>query len=226
MKILAFKHLYKIPILLTTILLCCSVLQAQKLDLAYYLPQDIPYDANIPTPESFLGYEVGEWHVGHSQVHYYLQHLAEKSPRMKMDEYARSHEQRPLSLVYISSEENLKNLEEIRKNHLALSDPSIKDKPDFNKQKLVVYLGHSVHGNESSGTNAALLVAYYLAAAESDYVKKLLDNTVILLDPCLNPDGVDRFASWVNRHKNKTLNPDNADREYDMARWTHQSLLV
>ena len=79
---------------------------------------------------------------------------------------------------------------------------------------IVVYQGFSIHGNEPSGANASLLAAYYLAAAEGDYINKLLDNTIILFDPVYNPDGLQRFAYWANTNKNENLNPDPNDREY------------
>jgi len=79
---------------------------------------------------------------------------------------------------------------------------------------LVVYQGFSVHGNEASAVNASVLLAYYLAAAEGNEIETLLKNTIILLDPSLNPDGVQRFAYWANTNKSKNINPDPNDREY------------
>ncbi len=84
---------------------------------------------------------------------------------------------------------------------------------------IVVYQGFSIHGNEPSGSNAALLVAYYLAAAESDEVENLLDTVVILFDPSFNPDGLQRFAYWANSNKNSNLNPDpNANTSIDIGK--------
>ncbi len=80
---------------------------------------------------------------------------------------------------------------------------------------IVVYQGFSIHGNEPSGSNAALAVAYYLAAAQGSEIEKLLNETVILFDPSYNPDGLQRFAYWANINKSKNINPDPNDREYD-----------
>jgi hypothetical protein len=80
---------------------------------------------------------------------------------------------------------------------------------------LVVYQGFSIHGNEPSGSNSALLLAYYLAASNDKFVNELLSNTVILFDPSFNPDGLQRFAYWANTNKNINLNPDSNDREYN-----------
>mgnify|MGYP005998849655 FL=1 len=74
-------------------------------------------------------------------------------------------------------------------------------------------MGYSVHGNESSGSNSALLVAYYLAAAQGNEINELLNNTVILLDPSLNPDGLARFANWANSNRGMNLSSDPVTRE-------------
>jgi len=79
---------------------------------------------------------------------------------------------------------------------------------------VVVYQGFSIHGNEPSGSNAAMVAAYYLAAAEGAEIDKLLNETVILFDPSFNPDGLQRFAYWANINKSKNINPDPNDREY------------
>ena len=80
---------------------------------------------------------------------------------------------------------------------------------------IVVYIGHSIHGNEPSGANASLLSAYYLAAAQGKQIDDLLDNVVILFDPSFNPDGLQRFSTWANQHKSKNLESDPASREFN-----------
>jgi murein tripeptide amidase MpaA len=82
---------------------------------------------------------------------------------------------------------------------------------------IVVWIGHSIHGNEQSGSNASLLTAYYLAAAQGKQIDDLLENTVILFDPSFNPDGMQRFSTWVNQHKSKNLVSDPNDREFSEA---------
>ena len=182
-------------------------------EITYYLPS-IEYDENIPSPESFLGYKVGEWHIHHAQLVHYMQFIAEKSGRAEVYEYARSYEQRPLVNLIITSEENHRNLESIRENHLKLADPGSADGLDVKNMPLIVRLGYGVHGNEPSSHNASKLVAYYLAAGMCPDIEQYLDDMVIIIDPSLNPDGQDRFASWVNRHKSMTPNSDPADREF------------
>jgi hypothetical protein len=200
-------------VLLLFLLLLAAGLYAQKQPITYYLP-DITYDANIPTPEAFLGWQVGEWHATHDQQLAYMRMLAAASPRILMTEYARSHEQRPLVYMTITSPDNHARLPQIKARHLALSDPDQSAKIDLKDNPTVLYQGFSIHGNEPSGGNAALLLAYYLAAGQGDEIEQLLKNTIILFDPCYNPDGFQRFSTWVNIHKNLNLTPDPQDREY------------
>ncbi len=190
---------------------------AQKVDLNYYLPQDTSYDKNIPTPESILGFQVGEWHVSHDKLAEYMKALAKSSDRITIENRGTTYEGRPLLLLTITSPKNHQNLEAIRSEHLKLSDASKSSSTVVENMPLVIYQGYSIHGNEPSGANAGLLVAYYLAAAQGTYITELLDNTVILFDPSYNPDGLNRFASWVNTHKNQNITSDNNDREYDEA---------
>ncbi|MEM9930583.1 MAG: M14 family metallopeptidase, partial [Bacteroidota bacterium] len=190
------------------------LIHAQDKNLTYYLP-DIKYDEAIPTPKDVLGYQIGDWHISHDQLVYYMRKLAETSPRVTLTEYARSHEQRPLLYLTITSEKNHARIDDIKKGHLALQDPNVSADIDTRKEPVVLYQGYSIHGNEPSGGNAAPLVAYYLAAGKSKEVERLLEDAVILLDPCYNPDGFNRFASWANTHKNDVLTADSADREYN-----------
>ena len=187
---------------------------AQK-NLSYYLSDTGSLNPDITTPEEFLGFQVGQWHVSHTQQTYYMKKLAEESDRITYHSMGKSHEDRPMVHLYISDPANLSRLEEIRKDHLEWSDPESNTKPANIDRPLVVWQGYSIHGNEASGANAALLVAYYLAASNNPEIQNILKNTVIIFYPSFNPDGMQRFSTWVNMNKNKTLNPDNRDREYD-----------
>ncbi|MCB0519322.1 MAG: zinc carboxypeptidase [Lewinellaceae bacterium] len=189
---------------------------AQKQPLTYYLP-DIKYDPAIPTPEQLFGFQIGEWHLSHDQLLSYYRLLDLASERVTLHEYARSHEQRPLIYLTITSGENHLNLQSIQREHALLCDPAQSGKLDISKMPVVIYQGFSIHGNEPSGANAAPLVAYYLAAGQSDEVKNLVSNSVVIFDPAFNPDGLQRFSSWVNMHKNQHLTDDSADREYNEA---------
>jgi hypothetical protein len=184
-------------------------LSAQTVDLSYYLPKNVTYDKSVPTPKEIIGHEVGEWHVTHDKLVEYMKALAASSDRISIENRGKTYEDRPLLLLTITSPENQKNLEEIRQTHINATDVN---SVDISKNPIVVYQGFSIHGNEPSGSNAALAVAYYLAAA--DNIDDLLNNTVILFDPSFNPDGLQRFAYWANTNKSKNINPDPNDREY------------
>ncbi len=180
--------------------------------LDYYLPQDLTYNEDIPTPKSVIGHEVGEWHVTHDKLVQYMYALAEASDRITIEDRGTTYEGRPLLLLTITSPQNLKNIEDLKNKHMASTkdaNSSYKDLP------IIVYQGFSIHGNEPSGSNAALLAAYYLAAAQGAEIDNLLKNVVILFDPSFNPDGLQRFAYWANTNKNENMTSDPQDREYD-----------
>ena len=183
----------------------------EKLDLNYYLPQDISYDESVPKPTDILGYEVGEWHVSHDKLVYYMQALAKASDRISIEDRGITYEGRPILLLTITSQKNHTSLEIIQKEHMDVTNGKAKN---LTKLPIVVYQGFSIHGNEPSGANAGLIYAYYLAAAQGPEIEKLLENLIILMDPAFNPDGMQRFAHWANSNKSKNLNPDNNDREF------------
>lgn len=188
-----------------------------QVDMTYYLPEGISYNQDIPTPYEVLGYHPGEWHASHDQLVYYMRTVAKASERMILKEYAKSYEGRPLLQLVASSPANLNRLEEIKAEHKKLTDPKVSGSLNTNEMPIVIWLGYSVHGNEASGANASLLTAYYMAAAEGEEVDELLQQAIVIIDPAFNPDGVNRFASWVNTHRSMIINPDPNDREYDEA---------
>ena len=180
--------------------------------LSYYFKNSEKFDKTIPKPSEVIGHEVGEWHVTHDKLVQYMYALANSSDRIIIEETGKTYEDRPLLILKISSKENIKNLESIRKKHLEISN-GLK-KSDFQNMPAIVYQGYSVHGNEASASNAALLGIYFLAASNNPETIEILNNTVILFDPCLNPDGLQRFAYWANSNKNLVPNPDNNEREF------------
>jgi hypothetical protein len=173
---------------------------AWAISAADYLPDDANLNPAIPTPESVLGWEIGDWRISHDQLVMYMHALARSSDRVSIKAVGRTHEQRPILQLIFTSPENHGRIEELRQQHLQTAyGGSTSDAP------LVVWLGHSIHGNEASGSNASTLVAYYLAASQSGYVNELLSNSIILLDPSFNPDGLQRFSTWSN--SNRSRNP-------------------
>jgi hypothetical protein len=186
-------------------------------DLNYFLPEEYSYSPDIPTPRSIIGHEVGEWHVTHDKLVQYMEALDKASDRIKLEITGYTHENRPLLLLTITSPQNHGNLEAIRKQHIQLTDPSASGSVDVHNMPAVFYMGFSVHGNEASGSNAALLVAYHLAAARGKEIEDYLAHTIILFDPCFNPDGMQRFSSWVNARKSKMISTDPNDTEHQEA---------
>ncbi len=203
----------KIALFLIAFAALQPIVAQQNLDLNYYLPQGISYNKKIPTPKEIIGHEVGEWHVTHDKLMFYMQTLAKASDRISIENRGYTFEGRPILLLTITSPKNHQNLEEIRKKHVALTENG-SNNAAIETMPIVVYQGFSIHGNEPSGSNAGLAYAYYLAAAEGEEIETLLENMVILMDPSFNPDGLQRFAYWANTNKAKNLTSDNNDREY------------
>jgi len=184
-------------------------------DLKYYLPDSITYNPAIPKPEDIIYHEVGEWHITHDRLVNYMKAIAAAAPeRVKLETMGSTYEQRPQVLLIITSSKNHQRLEEIRMQHIQLTDPAKSTALNIDDMPIVVWIGHSIHGNEPSGANASLLSAYYLAAAQGKQIDELLDNVVILFDPSFNPDGLQRFSTWANQHKSKNLVSDSNSREF------------
>ena len=199
--------------MLAAMLLSVVMANAQSLD--YYLPKNVSYNPNIPTPKSVIYHEVGEWHVTHDRLVNYMKALDAASDRISLQVSGYTYEGRPQLAMIITSPKNHAQIETIRKEHLKLSDANQSSSLNLDNMPIVVWQGYSIHGNESSGSNAALLTAYYLAAAQGAAVEDLLEKVVIIFDPSFNPDGLNRFANWANMHKSKTMVADPQAREFN-----------
>ncbi len=202
---------------ITTFLTLFAVGAGQAQSLSDYLPDDVTYNAGIPTPSEILGYEIGEQHPDHALIIQYMHKVAAASDRVEIQEYARTYEHRPLVLLKVSSPGNIVNLEEIRQNHIKLTHPEQSQDLVLEQMPVLTWLGYSVHGNEPSGASTSMLAVYYLAAAEGEKIDRLLEESVILIDPVLNPDGLNRFASWVNSHRSSVMDGDPMNREHNEA---------
>jgi hypothetical protein len=184
-------------------------------ELNYYLPKNVSYNPAIPTPKSVIYHEVGEWHVTHDRLVNYMRAVDVASDRISLQVTGYTYEGRPQLALFITSPENQQRLEQIRQQHIQLADANNSASLDVNNMPIIVWMGYSIHGNESSGANASLLTVYHLAAAQGKEIDELLDNTVIILDPSFNPDGLNRFATWANMHKSKTQVSDPNAREFN-----------
>ena len=181
----------------------------------YFFPNTGSFDPKIPTPEQFLGYPIGSHYTRHDEIVAYFNELARLSTKIKVQVIGKTYENRPQIIATITSPENSNRIDDIRKEHLTLTDPS---KPIISsKEPVVVLLGYSVHGNETSSGEATLLTAYYLVANQSEETAGFLKEAVIFIDPALNPDGRDRAASWHNSLKSFPPVADPADLEHNGA---------
>ena len=183
----------------------------------YYFPNHTAgFDSSIPTPEEFLGYPIGSHYTRHDRIVAYFAELARLSDKATFEVIGKTYEERPQVVLTITSPENHARLEAIRQEHLTLVDP---DAPELNYAELpvIVHLGYSVHGAETSSGEAALLTAYYLIASQSPETQTWLNEAVITMDPALNPDGRDSMATWHNQYKSFPPVADPNDAEHNAA---------
>ena len=184
----------------------------------YYYEKYAPFDENIKSPEEFLGYPIGEMHTRHDLIVSYMTYLSNTSDKADMFSYATSYEGRKLIYLIVSSPKKINNIDEIRKSHLSYIKPDDEnyiqsDKPtDF---PVIINLGYNVHGNEPSSSEAAMLTAYTLISSKSKEVEEYLENSIVLIDPTINPDGRDRHTQWVNSYKGSPLVDDPQDAEHN-----------
>ena len=185
---------------------------------AFQFAPEIPRDASIPSPSDFLGRETGESYTLHADVVRYLHTVAEASDRVSIEEYGRTYENRPLYTLTVTSAANRERLEDIRQANLKLTDPSTDAATAADiiaSNPIITWLSYNVHGNEPSSTESALEVLYLLAAGESTHITDLLDKSVVIIDPVVNPDGRDRYVYWYKSARSAQLRVDAADMEHD-----------
>lgn len=166
------------------------------------------FSQKIQSPSEFLGYPLGSQFTRHHQVVDYFQYLAEKSENLSLEKYGKTYERRVLQVAYLSSRNNIENIETIRKQHLTNSKI---EKTSPLEDKAIVWLSYNVHGNEASSSEASMLTAYKLITEKQTW----LNNVIVIMDPCLNPDGRDRYVNWFNQVANKNVNPNPAAVEHN-----------
>jgi hypothetical protein len=162
-----------------------------------------PYDPAVPTPQSVLGYEVGERFTPHHMLMRYLERLAATSPRIHLDTVAHTFEGREVMMVTVTSEANQRRREAIRADANRLADPRGASQGELDavaaRTPTIVWLGFTVHGPEASGVEAAIALLYQMAAGQDAETRMVLDSTVLLIDPVQNPDGHERHVQDVMR---------------------------
>jgi Zinc carboxypeptidase len=155
--------------------------------------------AQIKSPEEFLGYKIGSRFTPHWKIVSYFQYIMQSVPSMvKLRQYGETNEHRPLYLAFISSQENIVNLENIRMNNLRLANLAKDKMMPSEEGPVIVWLSYNVHGNEASSSEASMLTLFALVDPVNNQTKEWLKNTVVIIDPCINPDGRDRYVNWFN----------------------------
>ncbi|AWH73004.1 zinc carboxypeptidase [Dokdonia sp. Dokd-P16] len=165
--------------------------------------------AQVQSPSEFLGYEIGTQFSRHSDVVRYFEHVAENSDLVTYQTYGKTNERRPLTYAVITTAANHNNLENIRKANL--EQTGIASGNSGAADKAIVWLSYNVHGNEASSTEASMATLYELVTTKKDW----LENTVVIIDPCVNPDGRDRYSNWFNQVASTPYDPAQVAAEHD-----------
>ena len=197
-------------------LFCLLFISANSSAQDYFLKTNGPFEDEIKSPESFLGYSIGSHHTRHDRLVAYFEYLAEVSDNAQLEVYGETYEKRPLIMLTISAQANLKKIDQLKNEHLKLTSPT-ESNLDYENQPIFINLGYGVHGNEPSSAEAAMLTAYTLVASKSEIIKNYLENSVVFIDPVINPDGRERHTQWVNMYKSDPLVADPMDAEHNEA---------
>ena len=167
----------------------------------------------LQDPGSFLGYELGTRFSRHSAVVDYFQHVSSQSDRVQTLSYGQTNEGRPLVVAFVSSPQNMARLEQIRHDNLRLAE--LEAGTPEGAPVSIVWLSYNVHGNESNSTEASMATLYALANPDNPEASAWLKNTVVVLDPAINPDGRDRYANWYNMMVGTNMNVSRDAIEHD-----------
>ncbi len=164
------------------------------------------------SPKEFLGYELGDRFTRHYKVVEYFKHVADVMPNIEYTQYGETYEHRPLTYAVITSTENFKNIEQIRLDNLRRT--GLVEGTANTDKKSIVWLSYNVHGNESCSMEAAMWTLYELANTNNPKTQEWLKNTVVIMDPCINPDGRDRYANFYNQYFNLPANAASDAKEH------------
>lgn len=174
-----------------------------------------PVLSQVQSPEQFLGYKPGTKFTPHWKIVNYFNYVAQQSPAtVKVEQYGLTNEGRPLILCYIGTAENSSNLDAIRKNNMRLANLSLDKMAANENTPAIVWLSYNVHGNETSSSEASMLTLFALIEPSNSKTKEWLKNTVVIMDPCVNPDGRDRYVNWFTSMVGPQYNPDPQAREH------------
>lgn len=170
---------------------------------------------SIPSPDEFLGYPLGSKFTYHHRIVQYFETLAKAKPNeMKLQAYGQTNERRPLMVAFVSTPENIAKLESIRQNNLKLTKADGNSIAVSASTPAIVWLSYNVHGNESSSSEAVMKTIYTLLDPNNVAARQWLKNVVVVIDPCINPDGRDRYANWYNSIASLLPNTDPQARDH------------
>lgn len=200
------------------------VLAALWVALGSALAQTPSPTSTLPSPAQFLGYQLGQRFTPHHRVLAYAEQIARQLPnRVKLIPYGTTYEGRPLMVVAVASESNLARLDEIRTNNLKRI--GLLDGTPTGNTPAIAWLSYNVHGNEAVSSEAFMEVLYQILNPADAVAQKVMNSTVVLLDPGINPDGHDRYVNWYNQMMGRHANPNPAAREHAEpwpgGRYTH-----
>ncbi|HNP20142.1 MAG TPA: M14 family metallopeptidase [Fulvivirga sp.] len=184
----------------------------KKLLVALLFIGSSAFGQTIQSPTQFLGYQLGERFSRHHQVVDYFNYVAANATNVKLEQYGETYEHRPLMVAILSSPENMAKIDEIRTNNLKRAQMLAGQPTDDGVA--IVWLSYNIHGNEASSTEAAMKTLFALVDPNNKESKEWLKNTVVIIDPCINPDGRDRYANFYNQYGNKDYNPNGDDIEH------------
>ncbi len=193
----------KIKTLLLAVCICLALVQLSAAQIEekfdFYARGD--YRTNVPRPQSILRYDVGDFHTTYAQMEKVIDAIAAASAdRVKVFDIGETNEHRMQHLIAISSPENIARLDEIKANNAKLANPLFPAEAAevIKTGPAVAWLAYTIHGNESASFEAMMQVVYQLAASNEPATLDILKNTVVLIVPCENPDGHERFVTWYN----------------------------
>jgi hypothetical protein len=171
----------------------------------------------LQSPAEFLGYPLGSQYTYHYRIAEYVRYVAQNSKKVKLVPYGTTNEGRPLMVAFVGSEENIARLEDIRQHNLYLAGLS-SGPATLSNAPAIVWLSYNVHGNEPSSSEAGMQTLYDLVNPNNSRTQPWLRNTVIAIDPCLNPDGRDRYVNFYNQSRGLLPDPNSSSREH-MEPW-------
>ena len=170
------------------------------------LPLAPPALSQIPTPESVIGWRPGADYklADYGQISEYFRRLDAASDRLTLTEIGTTAEGRPMMLAIISSEENLRQLDRWKDiaRRLAMADGLTEDEARglAKEGKAIVWIDGGMHATEVAHAQHTSLFAHHLVSSEDDEVRRIRDNTVVLLMPVMNPDGLEIVTRWYRQN--------------------------